>query len=256
MSESDRSPLIIGGVGGSGTRVFRAIAEAAGYKMLTAPWIVERIWKKHHDNLLMMKLFYPRWLEAYLLGEPVEAKMKRACRRLLWMSDPSSFEQGRWGWKNPNTLFLIPFWKKLYPNMIYINVIRDGRDIAFNRRMTYINRYNRSLFSEQERSLPDHIRKAIFWKRCNQLVQTDILAEDRRLITPFESLCLNTEPEVRKIFEFLRVTPSDELVHETCRLVQIPASFGRWKNEEPSMVREVEEALGSSLLEFGYETSQ
>ena len=223
--------------------------------MLTAPWIVEKLWKKHHDNLLMMKLFYPRWLAAYLNGESVEPQMKRACRRWLWTCSPRRFENGKWGWKNPNTLYFIPFWKSIYPNMIYINVIRDGRDIAFNRRMTYINHYNQGLFSTEERELPEHLRKALFWKRCNEIAQTNVLAADRRYTASFEDLCSNPTESIVRILNFLNSPLDENKIQEAAKLVKTPESLGRWKNEKKSSILEVEEFLGTALTEQGYQPS-
>jgi hypothetical protein len=253
----ERSPLIIGGVGGSGTRVFKAIAEAAGYSMLTAPWLVESLWKKHHDNLLMMKFFYTRWMESYLAGQTASKKMERHCQRLLWLCGPTRYGRGKWGWKNPNTLFFLPFWKTLYPNMIFIYVVRDGRDIAFNRQMAYVNQYNQNWLTAHQRSLPEHLRKAVFWERCNQQFNTwcKTMEPERILLTKFESLCNDTERQINEIFRFLHADPSTDVIQQTVSLVSRPASLGRWRQADARQVQEVESLIGDSLLQYGYAKS-
>lgn len=257
-NNSKRSPLIIGGVGGSGTRVFRAISVVAGYPMLSAPWIVEKLWKKHHDNLLMMKFFYPKWTGSYLNGSADTRKMRNQCRRLLWCCSPKNFERGRWGWKNPNTIHFLPFWKEIYPDLIYIHVVRDGRDIAFNKRMKYINPYNRSLFTAEEIALPEHLRKAKFWERCTERVKDwrEGIRTDSFFETRFEQLCENTEGEIKRIFDFLKFDASQEQISSAAKLVRIPESLGRWKNAPLNEIEEVEKLIGESLNSFGYELSR
>jgi hypothetical protein len=38
----------------------------------------------------------------------------------------------QWGWKDPRNAYLIPLWKKIYPKMKVINVIRNGVDVALS----------------------------------------------------------------------------------------------------------------------------
>lgn len=259
MSESHRSPLIIGGVGGSGTRVFRAIAEAAGYHMLTAPWPVRTFWRNdYHDNLLMRRFFYPRWLNDYLCKQPDErqlARMGKHCRRLLWLCGPTRYGRGKWGWKNPNTLFFLPLWRQLYPSFIYIHVIRDGRDLAFNTKMDYVNRFNRDWFTPQERALPAYLQKALFWQRCNARVAewSKSFPADRFLETRFEDLCADSNQQISRLFEFLGAPQTPNRVRATAELVTCPKSLGRWKHEPDAHLSEVEQLIGGELERHGYE---
>ena len=107
---SNTSPLIIGGVGGSGTRIYRKIAQLAGYKMLGAPWWKEiRSPERYHDNYLMRSYFYPKWLKTYMQGSVTKFntwRMRVECRFYLWLCGPLSYNRKdkKWGFKNPNTL--------------------------------------------------------------------------------------------------------------------------------------------------------
>ena len=138
-----QGPLVIGGVGSSGTRVFREVAIAAGYDMLAAPWLIRKLWRESdHDNLLLRRYFYRRWMSRYLRGSLSDAGIRRMRRHLewsLWLTSPTRYRRGKWGWKNPNTMFFLPFLKDIYPAMRFIHVVRDGRDIAFNQKMDQIN---------------------------------------------------------------------------------------------------------------------
>ena len=251
------SPLIIGGVGGGGTRVYRALAQAAGYNMLVAPPLIR---KPHwHDNWPLRKFFYPKWVTPYLkndLGPFGKFRMRTACRMWLWLCSPLSYNSKKikWGWKNPNTMFLLPFFKELYPNMRFIHVVRDGRDHAFHPRFPYIKHHNRLLYTDAELQLDDCVRKAIFWARCNTLIEHNVvthLRRDQYLLSRFEDLCVCTPEEVRRIFAFLGSTDS-RLVATAASLVQTPVSYNRWRSEPAARIHAVEHAIRNDLSRYGY----
>lgn len=249
-------PLVIGGVGGSGTRVYRAIAGLAGYRMLIAPLPLRVLRPTMHDNLLMRLYFYPRWAGRYVEGQLSERQirsMRVMCRVLLWSCSPMHYGRGRWGWKNPRTRFFLPFFQSMYPEMIYIHIVRDGRHHAFHPRFTYENT-SESLLSPEERRLPDHLRKALFWSRSNEVAMRamdDGLA-GRSTIARFEDLCADPAAETRRIFRFLG-TEDEGRVERAAQLVQAPASLDAWRREPAERIREVEEVIGPLLTRQGYD---
>ena len=248
-------PLVIGGAGGSGTRVYMAIAERAGYQMLTAPWLLRLRQHDWHDNFLMSKFFYTRWINRYLKGElsaAAKARMGASCRCLLWLSGPTSYGRGKWGWKNPRSRFLIPYFQELYPNMRFIHVVRDGRDHVFHPRFSY-DKHQDCLLSGEELSLPDHLRIALFWSRTHRL--TEQMAEEhlagRYIASRLEDLCADPEKEIGRLLAFLG-TEDRETGRQAARLVCTPKSLGRWHNESQQKIMEVEDLIGNDLLRYGY----
>ena len=124
---------------------------------------------------MLRRFFYDKWVDKYLSGkmQPAEIRqMQWELKMSLFASDPIKYWHKKWGWKNPRTIFLISFLVHIYPNMRYIHVVRDGRDIAFNPKFDY-RTHNQFLLSEEEKQTEDHVRKAIFWEKTNTLAMED-----------------------------------------------------------------------------------
>lgn len=251
-----KSPLLIGGVGGAGTRVYRAIAETAGYKMLVAPWFFRIAHRDLHDNRVLAKFFYSKWIDIYLSAKmsDIQARMMRmACKTCLWVSGPLIYNKDLWGWKNPRTIFLIPFFNQMYPSMKFIHVIRDGRDHAFHPRFTYLS-HQKCLLSAEERKLPTPQSKALAWSRTNQMGEENAkkYLSGRYIQSTLESLCKDPLREVSRILAFLG-TSNPELAKRASRLVKAPPCLGRWRSEPRDQIAAVEELIGEDLLRYGYE---
>ena len=221
--------------------------------MLVAPWPVTRR-EGLHDNLLMARYFYPRWIDRYRKGELDAAglrRMRRSCRMLLRACGPLSYGHGKWGWKNPRAGYLIPFFAELYPGMRFIHVIRDGRDHAFHPRFPYVA-HQEVTVKPNEMALPDHQRKAAHWADLSTMTADDgaQLLGDRYLRSRLEDLCADPRSETARVFEFLDASNAD--VGEAAALVRSPTSLGRWRNEPADRIAEVEELIGPTLRNFGY----
>lgn len=39
-------------------------------------------------------------------------------------------QNATWGFKQPETIFHLPYWKKIFPKNVFILVVRDGRDVG------------------------------------------------------------------------------------------------------------------------------
>lgn len=250
------SPLVIGGVGGSGTRVYRSIFAAAGYSMLTAPLPVRMHNNEHHDNFMLSRYFYNRWIDRYLDGDLSgirAAQMKMTTRAWLWVSSPAHYGRGKWGWKNPRSSFLVPFFHSMYPTMAFVHVLRDGRDHAFHPSFPY-TKHQQHLLTPEEQRLPDHTRKGLAWARRHDLAraQCEELLPGRHIVSKLEDLCARPEQEIARLLAFVGIE-DEGAVQRAARLVRTPVSLGRWKNESPERLAEVESLIGSSLQSYGYQ---
>ena len=307
-------PLVIGGMGGSGTRVYLRLARLAGWRMIVCPWWDKdrrKIEQGSGDCQPLMKHFYPNWLHRWQRGDMTETELQQmrwSCRFWLFASDPPAHipflqrlerwpdeidlpgsgqhvHHGRvcaagpafrgrgrgfrgWGWKNPRTLYLLPFLNELFPTMQYIHVIRDGRDHAFHPEFSYAN-YSGGLLDASEEQAPDHIRKAVIWKRLNERA-ADFACKsmgDRYFQSKLESLCDDPASEVARIFRFLQegarggwqapgrpksTEHAGDFIDLGRRLVKRPGSLGRWRCEAAERVAEAEQAMSPLLQRLGY----
>ncbi len=252
MNGSNRPPLIIGGLGGSGTRVVARIARRIGYFIgtnLTGAEDAIEFWE-----------FYDRWINRYLLsGEvPLSREERRimnhdwdgsVARHLHVLPSPDAL----WGWKNPRSILLLPFFHERYPDMKFIHVIRDGRDMAFSATaQDQCRMHGEALIREKGAALP--IRTAAFWSQINLTAaqHAERSMENRYLPVRFETLCARPRESVQELLSFLgdhSLDPSQI----AAEYIAPPKTIGRWRNPEQADLRgAVEAAAESALRKFAY----
>ena len=163
---SEAAPVVVGGVGGSGTRVIAQLLKTIGFDMgsdlneslddlgFTALFKRADLWPvNQHINELNGALQV--YLTARGIPTPKSISLnehKQRAKKLVsdiygntpWL-ETGTVEQrlealskiavkpDLWGWKEPNAHILLPFLLSALPNLSYIHVIRDGRDMAHSR---------------------------------------------------------------------------------------------------------------------------
>ena len=164
-------PVIIGGVGGSGTRVVVNVLQAFSFNF-------GKDLNKANDNLTFTLLFRrPGWLEENISNENLislgirileKSMITRSCysinelsyliKATIWMMKNGLFKNQNkkakwafnrfqkaiintqklppdiigWGWKEPNSHLLLENLNGYFPEMKYIHTIRNGLDMAFS----------------------------------------------------------------------------------------------------------------------------
>jgi hypothetical protein len=183
---------------------------------------------------------------------------------MLWLCAPISYKK-KWGWKNPEAYFLIPFFKELYPHLRFIFVVRDGRDVAFlniqNKSENIHKRYKElsdyyygCLLNEAEINLEEHLRRGLFWGRSCKFfrrVSSKFLRNEHYLVSCFEDLCNNPEKEIQKIYAFLG-NYDQSLVENAAKLVKTPSSIERYLSEPIERIKDLEKLIGDELVNYGY----
>ncbi|MEL6868038.1 MAG: hypothetical protein AAFP19_26680, partial [Bacteroidota bacterium] len=156
------NPIVIGGLGGSGTRV---VAELLKKQSI----YIGGILNKANDNLLFSRLFKrPLWLAAsqakdihlhlstfekymegkrwtvqdclrYFNSSPKYIPGQKFRMRLgyqFMLHQFFKFNQSRpnkWGWKEPNSHIFLPYLIDYFKDLKYIYVVRHGLDMAFSK---------------------------------------------------------------------------------------------------------------------------
>ena len=246
------SPLVIGGTGGSGTRVATQIVFRAGRYMgarvnasLDAREFARFDW---------------RWGLRYLrsrLGQSetdFAADMDRAhdeaVRRHLAAAGD---DPGSWGWKHPHSYLMLPYLRARHPGLRFVHMVRDGRDMAFSENQYQADRYGPvALGPRWEGPLP--VRSAAYWAWGNTLAADDgrELGE-RYLCLRFEDLCADPVPAVRRLLEFaVPGEDADRFVEDSLRDISPPPSLGRWREAPAEEAAAVTQAAVPALERFGY----
>lgn len=242
-----QSPIVVGGNGHSGTRLFAEILISCGVFM----GIPTLSYDKNSKDLNIRGLMN-RWMRAYLSGlDDAEAdRMRRQFLRRIRLLIP--YQRRTWGFKNPRAMFLLPFYHSLYPDLKFIHVIRDGRDMCFGNPFINSPTYWGLLSEEEANSLTPQERMIKFWGKGNLKVQD--YGKNRLgsnyLCIRFEDICDNPQTEITRIVDFIDA-PS-ERVADLTSLVHKPKSIGRWMDYPADDVDHVVTIGRDYLREFGY----
>ena len=232
----EAGPLVIAGVGGSGTRVFAAIARAAGRDM--GDHVNES------GDALELMAFADRWIGPYhaarLAGtEPRDAgEMRRELEASVARHRGDA--GGAWGWKQPRSIHFLPFLHETLPGLRFLHVVRDGRDVAFgNQAPTVLENAGDAILGPDWRSRPMPVALAELWAVANELAADygeGAMGGDYMRVR-FEDLCLDPAAVAERVAEFAGGDPSARPVAAVADSVGWPRSIGAWRQADPGAAR-------------------
>ena len=151
-----------------------------------------------------------------------------------------------WGWKHPHSYLLLPFLRERFPEMRFIHVVRDGRDIALSDNQQQARHYGALLQRPDE---PGPVRSAAWWAWANLRAQdTGGSLGNDYLVMRLEDLCADPAASIQRVLEFSGGEDDGTLRSEITR----PRSLGRWHGCDGALVRKIEGACGDALRRFGY----
>ena len=255
------SPLAIGGVGGSGTRVVAAVAITLGVRMggdLNEPLdnLAFTLLFKHEDApTLPMKEFEERtkiFTDAMMGVRAPDAGERLLLQRLAeqerpsagpvqhavpWLSErvqrlaqtplATDSQCDRWGWKEPNTHVVLPQLLQVLPTMRYVHVVRNGLDMAFSRNLNQLRLWGEWLLGRPVQPCP---RDALaFW--CQVHRRICVIARkmgSRFLWLDYDRLCSDPQNGLTELAEFMGGSPAS--VPTLRPLVRPQSTSGRHRN--------------------------
>jgi len=256
MSELFGPPIVVGGLGGSGTRVIALMLERLGFFM------GDNL-NHAHDNMTLARQF-PAMRDAIQELGPaasisaqadVSALIPNVLARLREFGEAmraSYFMQERlrsgWGFKVPGTHFILPYLAEVFPGLSYVHVVRHGVDMAFSSNQNQLRNWGRH-YGVQPDSYPPERASLQFWVTANR----HALSEARRLgihchIANFDAFCLKPRETTAGLLDFLE-RPHDEL-EALVPLIKTPESLGRRIGRDLSFV---DGKSAAALKELGFE---
>jgi hypothetical protein len=166
----------------------------------------------------------------------------------------SALAPGRpWGWKEPRSIYLLPFFHRHLPALRFLHVVRDGRDMAVSTNQNQLRKHGTS--APIPRDLPEAERSIALWSWVN-LAAARYGKEHlgyRYLRVRFEDLCARPVEIASDILRFFEL-PGDPV--RALDALSTPRSLGRWRRESPAMIAALEGHGGHALVELGYELSE
>jgi len=282
----ENGPIVIAGIGGSGTRLLAEICSSAGVYLgddlnqaldnLSYTLLFRRYswFMKHRQDqtkirtglrLLNKMLFHKRQLsfrEAIFLGNAVldyylhyrQIEKSWVFNRLSAYLQKTSLTNHflGWGWKEPNSYLLLPSLADEFPNLKFIHTIRHGLDMAFSNNQRQMKNWSALFIKDSEANptyTPDLSLK--FWISANQFIvqEGERLGKDRYLQVNYDQVCRDPEPVLKKVLTFLKLDVDSESFHKLLKLPQVPTSMGRYKNYDLSIF---DKADLNQVEEFGF----
>ena len=230
ISSSDSTPVCIGGIGGSGTRLVAAIIRKLGFSLGTNL-------NQSLDNLdLPLNNLIHKEMDS-------EQRVKAICDHL------TTFENGmqgkpEWGWKIPGSFYWLPYTSVYFPRLKYIHVVRSGLDMAYSRNLNQIRNWG-DFFGIPVAEPPTPNQMLDYWIQANEFAhrRATKLLPQRYLVVNFDRLCADASNEIKRIADFLLLPLSEAELNSITGIIDRPASLGRHQGHDisneldPSLVR-------------------
>lgn len=267
-------PIVVGGVGGSGTRVVAAALRTAGIFIghdlnrpldnLTFSLLFNRPkWWARHRSLGGMRIRSVLRLFANQMTTPHQStrlalesglailshsqhnrKWRAERLRSTWAATLKP--HGRWGWKSPISHLYLPELDQAL-GVRYVHVIRNGLDMAIAR-----NQLQPTFWSDvvgvKAEGLVGPRRSLRYWYTANMnALNYGAGMRDRFLLLRYEDLCSNAEQEMARLMRFIEVDVDPKAL---ASLVSPSSKVGRY-SRHPRLFLEEDRHL---CAELGYTT--
>lgn len=238
----------MGATGGSGTRVVARILREGG--LFTGGVLNESgdAWK--------LGDYSDRWINVYLLagGAPppeVEQLMLADLSDVLFdHCAPVAGAGAPWGWKEPRSIYLLPFLRRHLPELRFLHVVRDGRDMALSANQNQLRKHGPAAGILP--GAPEALRSIALWSRVNldaARLGREALGE-RYLRVRFEDVCADPGETAKHVLGWAGLAGDASAAVEA---VEPPPSLGRWHEADAAVVAELESVGRDALRELGYE---
>lgn len=252
---SRQSPIVVGAIGGSGTRAVLRVLVGAGVYMGTNLNRMgdSRDLSRFMTSELNAVLERTRGVNYALddlppsMLQPLSRKFMRAVRRHLAERPAGA---GKWGWKLPRSLYALPLIKRHFPKFRFVHMLRDGRDLALSANDFQYRLHHAALTGRDGDSEAMRLQmwaqvncEAAGWAAAN-------LPPDRYHLLRFEDLCDNPTAELTGLFRWLGITAQ---IAPLAATIKRPPTLGRFagKGDDADFARKTDEIKGA-LQRFGY----
>lgn len=274
-------PLIIGGVGGSGTRLITQCLRKAGYFMgydlndsndnLWFTLLFKRIEILYSSDkefsellsILLKALTDPSTLSSdqiQLINDL--AKEDRLQHSSTWLKKrvesllskrPKAKAHTRWGWKEPNSHIILDRLVDRLENFKYIHVVRNGLDMAYSSNQNQLSLWGKHFLQENFKPTPRYSLR--YWRITHQRVLEIGKSMDTNfMLLNYDDFCSDPSSGIEKLCNFIELSPKD-IETQIIGLVQPPKSIGRFKNNNIHQQLFAEDIEYANYLGFDVSTT-
>lgn len=157
----------------------------------------------------------------------------------------------KWGFKFPSSILFLKPMLEVFPDMKFIHLVRDGRDIVLSGAAGLLVHYAELFGLPKEGNVENLVE---VWSRMNQYV-VDVcrehMPESNYFLLNLEKLCQEPRTEIGRMLKFVGLTiPQGN--HLVYHYVKAPATTGRW-GEDEYVFQNIDDSV---LKQFGYEVTE
>jgi Sulfotransferase family len=250
LDASAPPPVVIGATGGSGTRVMAQVLRKAGW------FLGNRVHPDNEDSV-PIGWFLTKWLKRLKDFPNVDshtvAGARRDFERMLYLHRrgiPSPV--ARWGWKNPRSLWLIPFLVQRFPELKFVHMIRDARDMMLSDNIYFLRQNGHWLLGPDWWQNPEAAQLEL-WRISNKraVAFAQQYLQDRYHMVRYEDLCRKPAETVSAVMAFLGSPNID--IGSVIEGIRDRGNIGRWRRDKTAKVADLSLAAQADLQRFGYE---
>lgn len=250
-----KPPIVIGGVGGSGTRLVANILQELDF-------FLGSDLNNSQDNLTFTLLFrylgalscseknFEKLLKVFFKGMLGDKEITDEERELIkylaskdrdihnseWLANRAFalFQRQKelpkdinWGWKSPFTHILLPRLKEHLTDFKYIHVARNGLDMSHSKNQNQLKSWGRLFINGEIENSPLYSLK--YWCAVHKnILEVGKSLNDNFLFLNFDDLCTNPELEINRLLKFLSLDAPKKSVMDLSNLVSTPKSKDRY----------------------------
>jgi Sulfotransferase family len=249
LDSSAPPPVVIGATGGSGTRVMAQVLQKAG-------WFMGNRLNPRNEDSLPIGVFLTKWLKKLKDFPNVDSRTltraRREFQRMVHLHRRGiSSPDARWGWKNPRSLWLIPFLVERFPEIKFIHMIRDARDMMLSENIYFLRQNGHWLLGPDWWRNPEAAQLELWRasnKRAVQFAQHYL--KDRYHLVRYEDLCRKPAETVSAVMTFLGAPEIN--IEPLIEGIRDRGNIGRWRQAGAAKVIELGPGAQADLERFGY----
>jgi hypothetical protein len=253
------TPVAIGAVGGSGTRMLAQLLREAGYfigsdlnEANDCLWFT--LLFKRREILVEPRRNFDRLIDLFFRRmqgtRPADDDTRRlivslarqvrpqhppewlARRAESFLNGDDAPTSGLWGWKCPNTHIVIEHMLEAEARLRYIHVRRNGLDMAYSANQNQLAFWG-AIFLGRDISRNPRDSLAYWCAVDRRMTAIARRFPDRVLFVDFDRFCREPVPVIREILGFCGRTLGNAAIDAFAAGVRVPESAGRFRTAPP-----------------------
>jgi hypothetical protein len=255
------APIVIGALGGSGTRVpAQALIDCGAHLGVEL--------NRARDNLIFTALFKrPRWRSrasdarihrqldtfvrymrgkrygpadyARLAGSVIDHEpaldlrqsARRVSRAVANRPGPAVADAPVWGWKEPNSHVFLPQLIDHFPGLRYVHMVRHGLDMAYTRNRTQLEVWGPrfGIPVPRDEAAQAGAQLDLWIATTRRALRLGERLGERFLLLRYEDLCRQPEQWLRRLLHLAGLEVGQDALARMATAVEMPDSVGRWR---------------------------